>query len=88
MIASKSQPFFPSRASTDGVVLTPDMFTSSESCKECHTEIYQQWSQSIMGHAWDDPIYRAILKRGSLATGGAINNFCIGCHSQIGRAHV
>ena len=37
-----------------------------------------------MAYAWQDPIYRAILKRASKATNGALDNFCIGCHSPIG----
>lgn len=37
-----------------------------------------------MAHSWKDPIYRALLKRASEATDGAVDNFCIGCHSPIG----
>lgn len=84
MTASQGDPFFPSRASTNGKTLTPDMFTKPEACKECHAQIYEQWSASVMGHAWRDPIYRAILERASIATAGAVDNFCIGCHSPIG----
>lgn len=84
MIALEGAPFFPSRAMTAGGDLTPDMFTEPESCAECHTEIYEDWSHSIMGHSWTDPIYRALLKAASVATEGAVDNFCIGCHSPIG----
>lgn len=37
-----------------------------------------------MSKAWDDPIYRALLKRASIATNGAVDNFCTGCHSPVG----
>src|SRR5262249_864164 len=84
MIALEGDPFFPSRAGTDGKKLTPEMFTSCDSCKQCHAEIHAQWSTSIMGHAWEDPIYREILKCASVATGGAVDKCCIGCHSPIG----
>jgi hypothetical protein len=84
MIAEEGAPFFPSRIAVEAAELPPDAFTSSESCRECHAEIYAQWSRSIMSHSWEDPIYRAILKRASVATGGAIDRFCIGCHSPIG----
>src|SRR5262249_29181088 len=84
MVAHDGAPFFPSRANTGGQHLTPDMFTKPEACKECHAEIYQQWSASIMGHSWRDPIYRALLKLSSQATHGAVDRFCIGCHSPIG----
>jgi len=83
LVAAKDDPFFPSRARTAHPVTT-DMFTSAESCKECHAEIYEQWSGSMMAHAWVDPVYREILRRASVATEGAVDKFCIGCHSPIG----
>jgi hypothetical protein len=61
-----------------------DVFDSSKICKGCHIEIYRQWQGSVMAHSWKDPIYRALLKRASEATDGAVDNFCIGCHSPIG----
>jgi hypothetical protein len=60
------------------------MFMKAEACGECHTTIYSQWSHSIMSHAWNDPIYRAVLNRANAATSGAVDNFCIGCHSPVG----
>ena len=77
-------PFYPSRASTGGKQLTPEMFDSSETCKACHLEIYNQWKESVMAQAWDDPIYEALVKRASKATNGAVDNFCVGCHSPLG----
>src|SRR5262245_31738283 len=68
LVAAKDDPFFPSRARTEHGPVTPDMFTSPESCKECHSEIYEQWSGSMMAHAWTDPVYREILRRASVAT--------------------
>jgi hypothetical protein len=84
LIAAKDAPFFPSRARTDCGAVTLDMFTSAEACKECHAQIYAQWSGSMMAHAWTDPVYREILRRASAATDGAVDKFCIGCHSPIG----
>ncbi|PSW14737.1 cytochrome c family protein [Photobacterium sanctipauli] len=77
-------PYFPSRASTNGKTLTPDMFEQPEVCQSCHSEIYQQWKRSVMAKSWDDPIYQALFKRASIATKGEIDNFCIACHSPIG----
>ena len=84
MIAEKGAPFYPSRIATDVNLATTGMFMRAEACRECHTNIYNQWSHSIMSHSWNDPIYRAILNRAAVATGGAVDNFCIGCHSPIG----
>jgi len=77
-------PFYPSRATTNGQQLTPDMFEKSEICQGCHSEIYQQWERSVMAHSWKDPIYKALFKRASTATDGQVDNFCIACHSPIG----
>ncbi|MBI1854224.1 MAG: cytochrome c family protein [Planctomycetes bacterium] len=84
MIAEKDAPFYPSRMDIDAVGATPKSFLKSEACSECHTDIYKQWSHAIMSHSWKDPIYRAVLKRASVATNGAVDNFCIGCHTPIG----
>ena len=79
-------PFFPHRANTtDNHPLPTDAFESTEDvCSACHQDIYAQWRSSIMSRSWDDPIYRALLKRVSEATGGKLDNFCTGCHSPIG----
>src|SRR5262249_31760490 len=50
MIAEKGAPFYPSRVSTDGLQVTADMFVEPGACSECHVEIYNQWSHSVMSH--------------------------------------
>ncbi len=77
-------PFAPSRATTGGKSVKPQMFESSEICSGCHQEIYKQWKGSVMAHSWVDPIYGALLKRASRATDGRTDNFCMGCHTPVG----
>lgn len=77
-------PFSPHRASTDHRALTSKMFDKPEVCGSCHTTIYKQWRASVMSRSWDDIIYRALLKRASEATDGAMDNYCTGCHTPIG----
>lgn len=78
-------PFFPHRANTtDNAVLNVKDFDDAQVCGACHTEIYRQWRSSMMSQAWDEPIYRALLKHASEATDGRVDNFCTGCHSPIG----
>jgi hypothetical protein len=79
-------PFFPHRANTpDNRPLPAGAFESAEHvCGACHQDIYAQWRSSIMSRSWDDPIYRALLKQVSEATGGKLDNFCTGCHSPFG----
>jgi hypothetical protein len=77
-------PFFPSRATTAGRTITPDLFDPPELCGACHKEIYAQWQGSMHSNAWTDPIYRALLNAVSKATGGKVDNFCMGCHTPVG----
>src|SRR4029453_12551295 len=84
LIAADGMPFFPFRASTDNRKLDVQMFQDPKACGGCHKDIYKEWEGSVMANSWQDPIYREILKRTSEATGGGLDNFCIGCHSPIG----
>ena len=79
-------PFFPSRATTGGKKLTLDMFEKAEVCAGCHGTIYNEWKDSIMANSWDDPIYRALLAKASVATDGKVDKLCIGCHTPMGLA--
>jgi hypothetical protein len=82
--AGPDMPFFPFRASTDNRKLDVPMFQDPKVCAACHQDIFREWDNSVMANAWQDPIYREILKRTSEATRGVLDNFCIGCHSPIG----
>ncbi|HSB80773.1 MAG TPA: cytochrome c family protein [Candidatus Methylomirabilis sp.] len=77
-------PFFPSRASTAGREVTPDMFDLPEVCGGCHIEIYSQWKGSMHSNSWTDPVYRAALNAISKASGGKADKFCMGCHTPVG----
>ena len=80
-----SQPFLPHKgATTTGDQLDQSRFDDATVCGVCHSEIYQEWRSSIMSHAWDDPLYRALLKQASIATDGKVDHFCAGCHTPLG----
>lgn len=80
-----AQPFPPHRATTtSGEELDHSKYDSAKVCGSCHQEIYKEWRSSIMANAWDDPLYRALLREASIATGGKIDNFCTGCHTPLG----
>jgi hypothetical protein len=81
---SEDMPFFPFRASTDSRKLDVHMFQDPKACGGCHKDIFEEWENSVMANAWQDPIYRELLKRASEATRGALDNFCTGCHTPIG----
>lgn len=80
-----AMPFYPHRANTpDNKVIDHSQFEDAALCGGCHQEIYKQWKGSMMAQSWEDPIYRAILKRASEGTDGAVDNFCTGCHTPVG----
>ncbi len=82
----RTSPFYPSRMSTAGpeAHLSIDLFDPPETCRICHTEIYNQWKGSMHSNAWNDPIYLAVMREASKATKGLTDNLCIGCHTPIG----
>ncbi|WP_045856216.1 multiheme c-type cytochrome [Teredinibacter purpureus] len=80
-----SQPFPPHRATTTtGKEIDHKNFDDAQVCGSCHGEIYEEWQTSMMARAWEDPLYRALLNKASIATDGAVDNFCTGCHTPIG----
>lgn len=71
-------------STTTGKVIPEHQFDDAQVCGACHADIYKEWRSSIMSHAWDDPIYRALLARASKATNGELDSFCTGCHTPTG----
>ncbi len=64
-----------------------DDFQKPESCKSCHNDFYQQWSQSMMSHAydhhWDEIEYfkLAVPHAQKDPNMEGVHEGCIGCHS-------
>lgn len=83
-IASPGAPFYPSRASTGGRILSISDFDPPTICAACHADIYAQWKGSMHSNAWFDPVYRAALNLISKATNHKVDLFCMGCHTPIG----
>lgn len=50
-------------------------FTSSEQCKQCHPQVYEEWSSSWHARAWSDPDVR-------LLSNDFANSDCIDCHAS------
>lgn len=77
--------FFPSliNTQTSKEVKSSD-FESPEVCKECHTEIYEQWKGSMHSNAYRDPVFQALWKLGNKETNGLTEKLCAGCHTAVG----
>jgi nitrate/TMAO reductase-like tetraheme cytochrome c subunit len=68
---------------TDTTPYTREKLLDPETCKECHSEHYQEWSGSMHAYASVDPIFRAMNARGQKETGGMLGDFCVKCHAPM-----
>ncbi|MCG8558133.1 MAG: hypothetical protein MJD61_23015 [Proteobacteria bacterium] len=67
----------------DTVKLTVAELQDPETCNECHTAHFQEWSGSMHAYASTDPVFRAMNRRGQEETGGALGSFCVNCHAPL-----
>ena len=64
-------------------------FESSEDCAECHVDLYQQWSRTMMSrsytHSWDEIEYfkLAVPHAEKKAKVAGVKAGCNGCHAPI-----
>jgi len=75
---------FPSSATTsDGKTITSQFFMDSESCRPCHTDIYNQW-QSSMHHmaSFNNQWYRKTIEYMQDTVGIKPSLWCGGCHDH------
>ena len=75
---------FPSSAQTaDGKTIKAEFFLHSESCKPCHTDIYNQW-QSSMHHmaSFNNQWYRKSIEYMQDTIGVKPSLWCGGCHDH------
>ena len=54
-----------------------------QTCQSCHVNHYEQWAASMHAAASDDPIFRAMNKRGQRETKGQLGTFCVKCHAPM-----
>ncbi|MEZ4368443.1 MAG: multiheme c-type cytochrome [Kofleriaceae bacterium] len=52
-------------------------------CQACHPKHFQEWSGSMHAYASEDPVFLAMNARGQRETGGALGDFCVGCHAPM-----
>lgn len=56
-------------------------FTAPETCADCHSDKYEEWSGSLHALAFVDPVYQGELNKGAKAVGHEVLRQCEGCHS-------
>ena len=77
-------PFFPSSATTtSGKTIPSNFFMTSETCKRCHADIYDQWNSS-MHHfsSFNNQWYRKSIEYMQDVTGVQPSKWCAGCHDH------
>ncbi len=50
---------------------------SAEKCRECHKEIYREWSTSMHGKAWSDPYFQVDFRY------DRSQQICLNCHTPL-----
>jgi Flp pilus assembly protein TadD len=77
-------PFFPSSASTNtGTPIPSNFFMDSESCIECHKDIYDQWKGSAHHFgSFNNQFYRKSIEYMQEVAGIRSSKWCAGCHDH------
>ncbi len=77
-------PFFPSSASTNtGGTIPSNFFMDSESCMECHRDIYNQWQGSAHHFgSFNNQFYRKSIEYMQEVAGVRSSKWCAGCHDH------
>jgi Flp pilus assembly protein TadD len=80
----RASPFFPSSAQTTvGGTIPADFFTDSETCGECHRDIYEQWKSSMHHFAsFNNQFYRKSVEHMQSVVGTQPSKWCAGCHDH------
>ncbi len=80
----RESPFFPSAAQTvSGGIIPSDFFLESETCGECHKDVYAQWTSS-MHHfsSFNNQFYRKSIEYMQETAGVEASMWCAGCHDH------
>lgn len=60
-----------------------EVLLDPETCAQCHSDHYVEWSGSMHAYASDDPVFLAMNARGQRETHGALGSFCVNCHAPM-----
>jgi tetratricopeptide (TPR) repeat protein len=77
-------PFFPSSAKTNvGGIIPSNFFMDSQTCGECHKDIYEQWNRSMHHFAsFNNQFYRKSIEYMQSVVGPQPSKWCAGCHDH------
>ena len=82
--AGAQSPFAPSSAQTNsGQIIPSNFFMDSETCGECHKDIYEQWKSSMHHFAsFNNQFYRKSIEYMQDVIGTRRSKWCAGCHDH------
>ena len=82
--AGARSPFAPSSAQTNtGAIIPSNFFMDSESCGQCHQDIYRQWKSSMHHFAsFNNQFYRKSIEYMQDVIGTRPSKWCAGCHDH------
>ncbi|SPF32745.1 Tetratricopeptide TPR_2 repeat protein [Candidatus Sulfopaludibacter sp. SbA4] len=82
--AGAKSPFAPSSAQTNtGAIIPSNFFMDSESCGQCHKDIYEQWKSSMHHFAsFNNQFYRKSIEYMQDVAGTRPSKWCAGCHDH------
>ncbi|MBM3263862.1 MAG: tetratricopeptide repeat protein [candidate division Zixibacteria bacterium] len=77
-------PFFPSAAKTNvGGIIPSNFFMDSETCGECHKDIFEQWNGSAHRFgSFNNQFYRKSIEYMQDVVGTEPSKWCAGCHDH------
>jgi hypothetical protein len=70
-------------AGTRAALLTREQLLDPAQCKNCHPKHYREWASSMHAYAAEDPLFRAMNRRGQRETNGELGDFCVRCHAPL-----
>jgi tetratricopeptide (TPR) repeat protein len=82
--AGARSPFAPSSAQTNtGKIIPSNFFMDSETCGQCHKDIYEQWKSSMHHFAsFNNQFYRKSIEYFQDVAGTRPSKWCAGCHDH------
>ncbi len=82
--AGAHSPFAPSSAQTNtGKIIPSNFFMDSETCGQCHKDIYEQWKSSMHHFAsFNNQFYRKAVEYMQDTVGTRPSKWCAGCHDH------
>jgi hypothetical protein len=65
-------------------LLADNQYPSASACKQCHEQIYREWSFSSHAYASISPVFHKFEQKINDLSQGTVGTFCLRCHATAG----